>query len=284
MRFYLLFLLALVSFSCGNAPIENNKPAVNKNGAGNTATAKAPAVPMFDYQIVKTYPHDPTAFTQGLEFHGGFLYEGTGGSRQAPVQKGNIFSSLRKVDYQTGKVLQKYDIPNEYFGEGITILNDKIYQITWREMTAFVYDMNFKLLKEMRYSGEGWGLTNDGTNLIMSDGTHVIRFVNPEDFKTVRTVVVNDENGKPIMELNELEMISGEIWANVYQTGWIIRIDPQTGKLLGRIDINTLVDAEEDRNVDAKELNGIAYDKAGERIFITGKLWKSLFEIKVVAR
>lgn len=276
-------LLALASFSCGNSVIDNNKPVVNKN-ASNTATAKAPAVMTYDYQIVKTYPHDPTAFTQGLEFHNGVLYEGTGGSKDSPVQKGNIFSSLRKVDYQTGKVLQKYDIPNDYFGEGITILNDKIYQLTWREMTAFVYDLNFKLLKEMRYSGEGWGLTNDGTNLIMSDGTHVIRFVDPETFKTVRTVVVNDENGKPIMELNELEMINGEIWANVYQTGWIIRIDPQTGKLLGRIDINTLVDAEEDKNIDAKELNGIAYDKAGERIFITGKLWKSLFEIKVVPR
>lgn len=278
MRFYLIFLLAIASFSCGNSVNTPPKPPTN--------TAKPPpsAVAMYDYQIVKTYPHDPTAFTQGLEFHEGVLYEGTGGSRVSPVQKGNIFSSLRKVDYLTGKVLQKHDIPSDYFGEGITIFNNRIYQLTWREMTAFVYDLNFNLQKELRYSGEGWGLTNDGTHLIMSDGTHVIRFVNPEDFKTVRTIVVNDEKGQPIMALNELELVNGEIWANVYQTGWIVRIDPQTGKLLGRIDINKLVDAEEDRNVEAKELNGIAYDEAGDRIFITGKLWKSLFEIKVVPR
>lgn len=279
MRPYLIVLLALASFSCGNSANVNtpiNKPPAN--------TANATVVAVYDYQIVKTYPHDPQAFTQGLEFHDGVLYEGTGGSKSFPVQKDNIFSSLRKVDYQTGKILKKHDVPTEYFGEGITIFNGKIYQLTWKEMTAFVYDLDFNLLKEIRYQGEGWGLTNDGTHLIMSDSTHVIRFVNPETFKTERTIVVNDEKGKPIMELNELEMIKGEIWANVYQTGWIVRIDPQTGKLLGRIDINSLVDAEEDRNVEAKELNGIAYDDAADRIFITGKLWKSLFEIKVVTR
>ncbi len=281
MRFYLFFLIAVASFSCGNSANVNtsvNKPPANSNGQPPSVVA------VYDYQIVNTYPHDPQAFTQGLDFHEGVLYEGTGGSKASPVQKDNIFSSLRKVDYQTGKILKRYDIPSDYFGEGITILNDKIYQLTWREMTAFVYDLDFKLLKEIRYAGDGWGLTNDGTHLIMTDSTHVIRFVDPENFKTVRTIVVNDERGKPLMELNELEMINGEIWANVYQTGWIVRIDPQTGKLLGRIDINKLVDAEEDRNVDAKELNGIAYDEKGDRIFITGKLWKSLFEIKVVPR
>jgi len=282
MRSYFLVLLALVSFSCGNSANVNNappKPPAN--------SAKSVAVPVFDYQIVKEYPHDPKAFTQGLEFYNGFLYEGTGGSRNSPVQpegKPQIYSSLRKVDLQTGRVLQKHDLSNDYFGEGITIFQDKIYQLTWREMTAFVYDLNFKLLREIRYPGQGWGLTNDGTHLIMSDSTHVLRFVNPEDFKTVRTLVVNDEFGKPIMELNELEMVNGEIWANVYQTGWIVRIDPQSGKLLGRIDINKLVDAEESQNDNAKELNGIAYDKAGDRIFITGKLWKRLLEIKVTPR
>jgi glutaminyl-peptide cyclotransferase len=278
MRFYLIFLLAIASFSCGNSANVNAPPKPPTN------TSKPAAVPVYDYQIVNTYPHDPQAFTQGLEFHEGILYESTGGSRESPVQKGNIFSSLRKVDYRTGKVLQKHDVPSDYFGEGITIFNGKIYQLTWREMTAFVYDLDLKLLRELRYSGQGWGLTNNGTHLIMSDGTHVIRFVNPEDFKTVRTIVVNDEQGKPLMELNELELINGEIWANVYQTGWIVRIDPENGKLLGRIDINRLVDAEEDRNVEAKELNGIAYDKTSDRIFITGKLWKSLFEIKVTPR
>ena len=282
MRSYFLVLLALVSFSCGNTANVNSIPP--KPPSNNTKTA---AVTTYDFQIVKEYPHDPKAFTQGLEYHSGFLYEGTGGSRNNPVQPDNspIFSSLRKVDYTTGKVLQKHDLPNDFFGEGITILGDKIFQVTWHEMTAFVYNLSdFKLLKELRYSGQGWGLTNDGTNLFMSDGTHVIRVINPEDFKTVRTIVVNDEFGKPIMQLNELEMVNGEIWANIWQTGWIIRIDPQSGKLLGRVDINKLADMVEDSDEDSDVLNGIAYDKAGDRLFITGKLWKKLYEIKVTPR
>jgi glutamine cyclotransferase len=193
----------------------------------------------------------------------------TGFFTRAPGERTTIrfFSSLRKVDFLTGKVLQKHDLPREYFGEGITILGDKIYQITWKEMTAFEYDLkDFKLLREMRYSGDGWGLTNDGTNLIMSDGTHVIRFVNPQDFKTVRTIVVNDEKGKPVIELNELEYVKGEIWANIWQTGWIVRIDPANGKLLGRIDMNKLADEEQDQNKQADVLNGIAYDAAGDRL------------------
>lgn len=271
-----------MTISCGNPP-SNSGP--NINGAPANRTKPEP-VPMYDYQIVKEYPHDPKAFTQGLEFHNGVLYESTGGSKESPVQPNDapIYSSLRRVDYQTGKVLQKYDLPNTFFGEGITVFGDKIYQLTWREMTAFVYDLNFKLLREIRYTGEGWGLTNDGTNLIMSDSTHVLRVVDPETFKTVRTIVVNDEFGKPIMKLNELEMINGEIWANVYQTGWIVRIDPQTGRLLGRIDINKLVDAEESDNDNALELNGIAQEKETGRIFITGKLWKRLLEIRVTPR
>jgi glutamine cyclotransferase len=163
----------------------------------------------------------------------------------------------------------------------MTILNDKIFQITWKEFTGFVYDMDFNLLKEFRYQGEGWGLTNDGTNLIMSQGTHVIKFIDPETFQTIRTIVVLDENGKPVMELNELEYIRDEIWANIWQSGVIVRIDPANGKILGKIDLNEL-DKEQrknDRNADV--LNGIAYDEASDRIFITGKRWKKLFEIKV---
>ena len=148
-------------------------------------------------------------------------------------------------------------------------------------MTAFVYDLNFKKTGEFRYAGEGWGLTHDGTNLIMSDGTHVIRFVDPDDFKTVRTIVVKDENGKPVMQLNELEFVKGEIWANIWQSGWIVRIDPKDGKLLGRIDLNTMVDDEQSKNRRADVLNGIAYDAAADRLFVTGKQWTRLFEIKV---
>ena len=274
MRSYLLFLFAAIAVSCGNTPPTSNgntKPPVSNS-------ANQPVI-TYDYQIVKTYPHDPKAFTQGLEFKDGFLYEGTGGK-----EGDDFFSSLRKVEYTSGKVVHKYDLPREYFGEGITILNDKIYQLTWREMTGFVYDMNFKLLKEFRYAGEGWGLTNDGTNLYMSDGTHVIRVVNPDDFKTVRTLVVKDEAGKPIMQLNELEFVKGEIWANIWQSGWIIRIDPTTGRLLGKVDLNSLADDEMDKNDDADVLNGIAYDAAGDRMFVTGKKWRRLFEIKVTPR
>jgi glutamine cyclotransferase len=215
-----------------------------------------------------------------LEFHDGVLYESTGGKNGDA-----FFSSVRKVDYTSGKVLFKHDVPREYFGEGITILGDKVYELTWREMTAFEYDVkDFTLLREIRYSGEGWGLTNDGTNLIMSDGTHVIRFVNPQDFKTIRTIVVNDERGQPVMELNELEYVKGEIWANIWRTGWIVRIDPATGKLLGRIDLKSLADDEQEKNRRADVLNGIAYDPANDRLFVTGKLWSRLFEIKVNAR
>lgn len=242
--------------------------------------APAAAVPVYDYEIVNTYPHDPKAFTQGLEFHDGFLYEGTGGK-----EGDDFYSSLRKVDIVNGKVLQKHDLAREYFGEGITILGDKIYQLTWREMTAFEYDLkDFRLLREVRYAGEGWGLTNDGTNLIMSDGTHVIRFVNPADFKTVRTIVVKDEKGKPVMQLNELELVKGEIWANIWQSGWILRIDPADGRLIGRVDLNALADEEMDKNPRADVLNGIAYDEAGDRLFVTGKNWRRLLEIKIKSR
>ena len=278
MRHYLIFLLAVVSFSCGNSANVNTPPK---------PPTKTTTVPVYDFMIIKEYPHDSTAFTQGLEYHDGFLYEGTGGSRSNPVQPNDakIYSSLRKVEYTTGKVLMKHDLSNDFFGEGITILGDKIFQVTWHEGTAFVYNLSdYKLIKELRYPGQGWGLTNDGTNLFMSDGTHVIRVVNPEDFKTVRTLVVNDESGKPIMQLNELEMVNGEIWANIWQTGWIIRIDPQSGKLLGRVDINKLADDVKEKEEDTDVLNGIAYDKAGDRLFITGKLWKKVYEIKVSVR
>ncbi len=272
MRFYFFILLVAMTVACGNsANVANTTPPVI------TANKAVVTIPLYGYEVVKTYPHDPKAFTQGLQFRDGFMYEGTGGK-----DGDDFFSSLRKVEIATGKVMQKHDLPREFFGEGITILNDKIYQLTWREMTAFVYDVNdFKLLREIRYAGQGWGLTHDGTNLIMSDGTHVIRFVNPEDFKTIRTIVVNDENGKPVIDINELEFVKGEIWANIWQTGWIVRIDPATGKLLGRIDLNSMADQELKTNSKADVLNGIAYDEATDRLFVTGKKWRNLFEIKI---
>jgi glutamine cyclotransferase len=267
--------------ACNGASNNSNTTNIVNGNVTNTTTKTSAALPVYTYEIVKTYPHDAKAFTQGLIFYNGFLYEGTGGRRSQE----RFYSSLRKVEIESGKVLQKIDLADPYFGEGITILNEKIYQITWQENTAFVYDLNdFKLLKELKYSGEGWGLTHDGANLIMSDGTHVIRIVNPETFETIRTITVLDEKGKPVMEINELEYVKGEIWANIWQEGWIIRIDPASGKLLGRIDLRKLADEQMGKSSSADVLNGIAYDAAADRIFVTGKLWSSLFEIKITPK
>jgi glutamine cyclotransferase len=279
MRFYILTFLVFLFSTCSSTSNNLNKPTNtgNTNKTNSNVTATNQPVPVDGYEIVKTYKHDEKAFTQGLVFVNGFFYESDGEYGE---------SNLRKVEVETGKVLQKQDVAEEYFAEGMTILNDKIYQITWQEKTAFQYDMNFKLIKEFRYQGEGWGLTNDGTNLIMSDGTHVIRFINPETFETVRTIVVKDEKGSPIYKLNELEYIKGEIWANIWHSesinkpNHIARINPADGKLLGWVDLQGI--SPEDVARDSENtLNGIAYDAAGDRIFVTGKQWKKLFEIKL---
>ena len=266
-----------------NSPTSENPNANISNRVNTTSentSKQSAAVPVYTYEIVNTYPHDPKAFTQGLVFRDGVLYESTG-------EYGD--STLRKVDLTSGKVLQKKEVAEDYFAEGIAVLNDKIYQITWRERTAFIYDLNFNLLKEIRYQGDGWGLTHDAANLIMSDGTHVIRFVNPENFQTVRTVPVFRENGQPLLNLNELEYVKGEIWANIWHSeqpnilgkpNHIARIDPNSGKLLGWIDLSGI--SPEDVNRDSENtLNGIAHDEASDRIFVTGKNWRKLFEIKV---
>lgn len=279
MRFLFLILFAVFSLACsGEQPA--NRLNVNNNSARKTnkSANSSSGVPVFTYEIVNTFKHDSKAFTQGLFYNNGFLYEGTG-------QLGR--SSIRKVELESGKVLQQYNLPTDSFGEGATLFNGKIYQLTWQEGRGFVYDLNdFKLLREFSYAGEGWGLTNDGKHLIMSDGTHVIRFLNPETFETVRTITVLDENGQPLMNINELEFINGEIWANIWHSetigkpNQIARIDPQSGKLLGWIDLEGISPQDVERG-DENTLNGIAYDEANDRIFVTGKNWKKLFEIKV---
>ena len=252
---------------------------------------------MYDYEIVKTYPHDPKAFTQGLEFHDGILYEGTGGK-----DDDTFFSSLRKVDFATGKVLQKHDLPREYFGEGITILGDKIYQLTYQTQIARSFDAKtFAVQKEFSYQGEGWGMTTDGTNLIFDQGTHVLKFVDPETFKVVKTLPVMQPNGSPLMQINELEMIKGELWANIWHSeqseilgkpNYIARIDPQSGKVIGWVDLQGISPEDvpaADRTLDRMDpkaentLNGIAYDAEKDRIFVTGKQWKKLYEIRITA-
>jgi glutaminyl-peptide cyclotransferase len=269
MRFYLIILFFGLVLSCRTESSNTNKPNVSPS------PKSSPTVSIYGYEVVNTYKHDPKAFTQGLVIFNNFLYESTGLEGR---------SSLRKVELETGKVVQKVDLPSEIFAEGITILNDKIYQISWKNGLAWEYDLeSFTKLNEFHYSGEGWGLTNNGTNLIMSDGTHVIRFVDPKNFETVKTITVFRENGQPLMSINELEWVKGEIWANVWQDPMVARIDPESGKLKGWIDLSPMV-KEEMRSDSEDVLNGIAYDEKTDRIFVTGKLWKKLFEIKLKAK
>lgn len=294
MRFYLMMLLAFAALSCSEAP-KNSSPnsTVNKN-ASNSNSKQGP-LPTYTYQIVKSYPHDAKAFTQGLIFRDGFLYEGTGEYEE---------STLRKVEIATGKVVQKFDLRDEIFGEGIAAIGDKLYQISWRNGLAWEYNLSdFKMLREMKYTGEGWGLTTDGTQLIMSDGTHLLKFIDPQTFKTTRTVPVMQDNGKPLYLLNELEWVKGEIWANIWHSedtmtgttqgrmpnlgrpNTIARIDPESGQVTGWIDLASISPEDQDEDSESENtLNGIAYDEAGDRIFVTGKRWKKLYEIKVVPK
>ncbi len=295
MRLYFTIFIFLFLAACDDKMPNSNVNSIvagknNTNSANATIAKTNENVPVYTYEIVNTFRHDSDAFTQGLIFNNGFLYESTG-------HEGD--STLRKVDLQNGKVLQKHELKNDIFAEGMTALNGKIYQISWRNGLAFVYDLNnFKLLKELKYTGEGWGLTTDGTNLLMSDGTHIIKVIDPETFKTVRSVPVLQENGKPLYLLNELEYVKGEIWANIWhseekQTGttqgelpnigkpnYIARINPESGRVVGWIDLAN-ISPEDSEDESENTLNGIAYDAGSDRIFVTGKNWKKLFEIKI---
>jgi glutamine cyclotransferase len=238
------------------------------------ATA-VPSVPhqVDSYHVVHIYPHDPSAFTQGLISIDGCLYESTGL---------NGGSSVRMVDLSTGKVLRKYDLPREYFGEGLTDWGDTLVQLTWKAHKGFVYDRaSFKLLRTFAYEGEGWGLTHDKNELIMTDGTAYLRFVDPKTFKETHRIRVLDELNYPVENLNELEYVHGEVYANIWRSDEIVRISPHTGKVLGWIDLSGLIDNRELPSADAV-LNGIAYDAIRGPLFITGKLWPKLFEIDII--
>ncbi len=222
------------------------------------------------YRVVHQYPHDPNAFTQGLEYRGGFLYEGTGLQGR---------STLRKVELETGKVLQSIPIAPKYFGEGITLLNGHIIELTWQHHEGFVYDQgSFKLLRSFEYPGEGWGLTNDGKQIFMSDGTADIRCWDPVTLGETRRFTVR-ERGRPVMELNELEYVRGEIYANVWQTDRIVRISPADGQVLGWIDLSGLL-TDEERSHGVDVLNGIAYDSFGDRLFVTGNCGRSCLRLR----
>jgi glutamine cyclotransferase len=246
------------------------KAAAQPTAAATATHAEIP--PTYSYKIKNSWPHDKRAYTQGLIFLDGILWESTG-------QYGT--SSLRKVELKSGKVIKQISVPKNYFAEGMTVFHNKVFQLTWQEHRGFIYDpITFQKQGEFSYAGEGWGLTHDGESLIMSDGTDQIRFLDPSTLQATRTISVTDR-GVPVTQLNELEYIDGEIYANIYMTDRIARIEPKTGKILGWIDLTGLL-APKDRTGEEDVLNGIAYDAEGKRLFVTGKMWPKLFEIEIV--
>ena len=268
----LVLACALLLAGCGQGV-----DAGDGGGAGDghvaqpTASSASCQVRTCSFEVVNSWPHDPGAYTQGLVYHDGKLFESTGLNGR---------SSLREVELATGNVLRRVDVPEVHFAEGMTIFGDRVYQLTWQSRKGFVYDLqSFQLLSEFAYEGEGWGLTHDGRHLIMTDGTSRIRFLDPGSLAVLRTVDVLD-NGQPVTRLNELEYVRGEIYANVWQTDRIARIDPQSGAVLGWIDLTGLL-RPEDQTPTAEVLNGIAYDAAHDRLFVTGKFWPRLYQIRL---
>ena len=272
-KVYQLIPVLLLIAACNG----ENKPTTPIETNGNSSNmVNMPAI--ISYDIINEYPHDPTAFTEGLEYKDGFLYESTG-------QYGA--SDIRKVELKTGKVLLSKSMEPEYFGEGLTILNGKIYQLTYREGKGFVYDL--KTLKEERTfsfnTPEGWGMTNNGAYLIFDDGTNVLHYIDPATFKEIKQLAVTDEHG-PVNEINEPEMIHGFIYANQWRTDYLLKIDTTTGRVVGRADLSSLrqragIPAPSGRKNGPDVLNGIAYDGTNNRIFITGKNWPKLFEVRL---
>lgn len=263
---FLLALLAVLVICSGC--VEQEMPAPSSAPSPSRLTA----TPVYGYEIVNVYPHDASAFTQGLVFADGVLYEGTGLHGA---------SRLRQVELATGRVLQDYRLPTQYFGEGITLWNDTIVQLTYQSHLGFVYEKeSFALRREFRYATEGWGITHDGEHLIMSDGTATLYFLDPGSFEVVNQLVVTDR-GTAVAQLNELEYVQGAIYANVWPTSRIAIIAPETGQVSGWLDLTGLLSAE-DRLQPVDVLNGIAYDAAQDRLFVTGKYWPKLFEIELV--
>ena len=254
--------LALTITLIGDDDDQGNEKKVENGNENETA-------PLYTYRIINEYPHDTRAFTQGLVYENGTMYEGTGLLKK---------SSLRQVELETGNILKIMNLSDEYFGEGVTIFGDRIIQLTWQSNTGFAYNKSdFNQTGEFHYSTEGWGLTTDGEQLIMSDGTAKLHFLDPETYQEKRSVNVTD-NGTAITRINELEYVNGEIYANIWLTDRIARISPETGEVLGWIDLTGILNA----TVNADVLNGIAYDMENDRLFVTGKYWPTIFEIEVV--
>lgn len=262
----LFFSLAvIILYSCSD-DTDRPTPPDDKD------TTTVDTLSVYTYRIVNEYPHDPYAYTQGLTYHGGYLYEGTGLNRE---------STLRKVDIETGDVVKIHHLDNQYFGEGIAIMGDTIVQLTWANNVAFVYEReSFAPLDTFGYPTQGWGITYDGEHLIMSDGSAHLSFRDPKTFKEKRRLYVHDDDG-PVTKLNELEYINGTIYANKYLTQHIVIIDPDTGEVVGWVDCTGIL-RPGDITQPVDVMNGIAYDADGDRLYVTGKLWPKLFEIKLV--
>lgn len=261
---------------CVAACKNNDKPPTSVTVVEEAAAVAAPAV--ISYDIINEYPHDPSAFTEGLEYREGMLYESTG-------QYGT--SDIRKTELKTGKVLASTKMEARYFGEGMTILNNKVYQLTYREGKGFVYDLaTLKQEKTFTFNApEGWGMTNNGIHLIFDDGRNILHFVDPNTFAEVKQLTITDEHG-PVNEINELELIHGYIYANQWQTDNILKIDTATGKVVGRADLSSLrqrvgIPPPGGRRNEPEVMNGIAYDAATNRIFITGKNWPKVLEVRL---
>lgn len=266
-RCLLAGLLSFLLAGCGQGKAQ----ASSQVTATVQTSTPADDIPVYTYEVVHAWPHRRDAFTEGLLFLNGTLWESTGLYGQ---------SSLRKVDLTTGNILKRVDLPAQYFGEGLAVLNGRLFQLTWRAHRGFVYDLDtLKKEKEFSYANEGWGLTTDGQSLIMSDGTPQIRFLDPDTFAVKRTISIT-AHGQPVNALNELEYIKGEIYANIWTTDYAVRIDPATGKVTGMIDFTGLL-APADRDAHTDVLNGIAYDAAHDRLFVTGKNWPKLFEVRL---
>jgi glutaminyl-peptide cyclotransferase len=267
----LLLALALSAPGCQRSgpdlPLRVSVPAVPADAGVGSGVAR------YSFEVIKTWPHDRAAFTQGLVFRDGNLIESTGLNGQ---------SSLREVDLETGRVLKRVALARDYFAEGVAVLGGRVFQLTWQNRKGFVYDVDtFQLQTEFAYDGEGWGLATDGTLLILSDGTSRIRFLDPTSFEVRRSIDVT-RDGKPLDLLNELEFIRGEIFANVWQTGDVVRIDPANGRVRGVISFSGLLPPQE-RRPDTDVMNGIAYDEKSDRLFVTGKRWPLVFEVRLKA-
>jgi glutamine cyclotransferase len=241
-------------------------------GAARSSSDRTAHPPEYTFEVVNRFPHDATAFTQGFAYYGGYFYEGTGRNGK---------SSLRQVRIESGEVVRKVDLPQEFFGEGIAVLGDKIFQLTWLSHTGFVYDFKtFQKLRSFQYDGEGWGLATDGRDLLLSDGSSDIRILDADTFRVKRRLKVH-EGSVAVAQLNELEFVEGEIYANVWHSERIARISPRTGEVVGWINLSGLLGPFYHLDAEAV-LNGIAYDAEHKRLFVTGKLWPGIFEIRIV--